>query len=675
MFDSLIPHLASVVGSRSGPQETGEAPTTVSPGTDRLDERVERARNAVGIDADAADDGGDPFDVSAVDLERYYPDSTAGQALAQQARNRSKVNEQPIDLDRARRVTSAAGQLAEAHVPPSSYVASFVPLFEEAVERAFDEIRAGESPDDVETSLRATMRAAMVDAQLGVDEFITEGAADAPADERTSSVLTTRTLIEALPYSAFLIDDENTVLEYNSNINEQLGLESGHREYIGLDCRDTIAAATYTDDSRHKTLADKIVETPHDPEAHWDIERLDDDFEFDDGPVYGDSSVSVNTRGEAVHIEFLAIPMFDDSGQLLAVLELIEDRSADVRHEQAITDLVTAITDTLERIGEGDLSARAEYEDEYGVVSEELLSVTDEVNEMAESFEALVGRVEEKTDALSVSIDRAADSAHAIDERVDAQHEALEEVSTEMESFSATMEEVATSSSEVATAAEDALESVESGVESGKNAREATDDVREISARLVNSVTELDDRMQEIEHVVEIISDVADQTNILALNANIEAARVDAGGDGFAVVAEEVKTLANETQEHTKEIGDLVEAIQGQTDETVSEVKRAHERIEATDERIDRALSALSDVSTSVDDAAAGINEVARANDEQASTVEEVTATVDSVRGNAREVASETDEIVEEAETQTVAIDELTAQVERLTSGDDRPAR
>jgi methyl-accepting chemotaxis protein len=85
------------------------------------------------------------------------------------------------------------------------------------------------------------------------------------------------------------------VIGYNSANARQFGLDSDHREFLGRDCRETIAAATYTDDSRHKTLADKIVETPRNAEQHWDIERCEGDFSFTETAVYRDSSVSVNT--------------------------------------------------------------------------------------------------------------------------------------------------------------------------------------------------------------------------------------------------------------------------------------------------------------------------------------------------------------------------------------------
>ena len=676
---SVIPRLMGAVGATT--DAAGSDAGTVGSdnggdgsGDGGIDERLRRARSNAGLaggrEGQLKRDGGE-FDVAASDLEAMYPPSASSRRLGKQARNRSKVRTRPLDADRAGRVASVARGQAAAGVAPSSYVASFRPVLEAAIGEAFERIREGADPDAVESELLGTVRAATVDAQIGVDEFAAAGSIEPIADEEYAPETTVSELLEAVPYSAFLIDDENTVLGYNSTVAEQLGLDRDHRAYLGADCRETIAAATYTDDSRHKTIADKVAETPRDATEHWDVERRDGDFPYYDGIVYGDRSVSVNTDGEEIHIEFIAMPFFDDAGDLAGVLEFVDDRSEEVRHQRAMTGLITEITETLDRIGSGDLGARVEYEDEHGVVDDELLGVTEAVNDMAESFEGLVGRVETKTEELSASIDQVTETAHRIDEQVDRQNEALGDVGTEMESFSATMEEVAASADEVAGAVDDALGSVETGVRSGRNARAATDDIRDNSDRLLEAVTELDDNMAEIGAVVEIIAEVADQTNILALNANIEAARVDTDGDGFAVVADEVKALANETRQHTEEIGSLIETIQARTDDTVREVERTHERIAETDEEIEQALSALETVSEGIEDAADGVQEVAEATDEQAATVEEVTATVESVRGRADEVATRADEVVAETEAQATAIEELTERVDRLSAAEE----
>jgi len=673
MLHSILPRLAGVVGGGASVAESNPSATTTT-GDNGLKTRLQRATSAAAFDEQDASRLGeraDPgeFDISAADLADRYPTDASEKRLAKQARNRSKVRKRPMKPDRASRVASLARQQAAADTPPSGYVASFLPVFEHAIEQAVEDLQKGADPETIQTELKTTVRAAMVDMQVGVDEFADTESVRSIPDEEYASPTTVSQLIETIPYSAFLIDDENTVLGYNSATARQLGLDPDHREFLGQDNREAIAAATYTDNSRHKTLADKIVETPRNPEENWDIERCDeDDFAFNEAPVYRDTSVSVNTDGEEVHIEFIAMPFFDDDGELSGVLELIQDRSAEVQHQQAMTELITDVTETLNRIGSGDLSARVDFEDQHNAVNDDLLSVTQEVNTMAENFEGLVARVEEKTEELSTSIRQATESAHRIDNQITEQNDALAEVGTEMESFSATMEEVAASSNQVANAVDHALENVETGVDAGHDARKATDEVSEISDQLVDSVTELDEYMEQIEDVVEIIADVADQTNILALNANIEAARVDTDGDGFAVVANEVKSLANETQQHTEEISTLIEEIQTQTDETVQEVERTHDRITETDTEIARALEALEEVSESVTDAADGVGEVAEANDEQAATVEEVTATVDSAREIVEDVAAQADDVVTEADSQATAIEELSERVDQLTT-------
>ncbi|AXR81059.1 methyl-accepting chemotaxis protein [Natrarchaeobaculum sulfurireducens] len=636
------------------------------------DTRLERAVEAVRYDretertleATAADELG--LDVT--DLEGAYPVSVPIDAAARHTRLLSTTLEEGRGTERASRVASIARQQAEASVPPSAYVATYERAFERLVERTFDDLEDGGDLESAKAKLLAGLNASLVDMQVGVDEFADEDVVAPLSDDDSLEGIGLEAAVAALPEPAFLIDDENTVLAYNSGFNRLFSLEDDHREYVGKDSRETIAAAAYTDGRRHHSLADKIVEE-HAGVDDWALETAAD-HEATDNVVYRDTSVTVDNTGAEAHVEMLAMPIYDADGEFLAVLELIRDRSDEMRRKRAVEELITEVTDTLTRIGEGDLSARAEFVDDHDVIESNLLALTSDVNEMATNFEEVVTRVDEKTTDLADSIERATTYADRIDEQATNQSESLETVADEMEDFSATMEEVAASSEEVAEAAESALEEVEQGVGASEDAKDVTDEVAEISRELVDTVEELDDYMNEIGEVAEVIADVADQTNLLALNANIEAAKANEAGAGFAVVANEVKNLAAETQEHTDEIATRIDQVQRQTVETVDEVETSHEHVQKVESEIDNVLVSLETISDRVESAADGIQEVAGANDKQAASVEEVMATLEDVRESSTNVTETTDEIVEETEQQEQAVFELADRVRRM-SGDE----
>ena len=522
---------------------------------------------------------------------------------------------------------------------------------------------------------------AAVDEVVGDDEAtgeVVDAVARKLADEAgratiaggsTGASIDLAAFVEGIPNPAIVLDGDGTVLAYNTASKRQLGFDDDHEEFLGRDSRETIADAVYTDGSRTHTLPDKVVENPRDADEVWDVEDASDDYPLSPQTVYADTSVSRTADGNVHHIYMTAVPIFDDEGDLELVVEVVEDRSDEMARRESVAGLVGEVTDTLDAIGAGDLDARAAFEDDSGLVEDELLALTDDVNAMAEDFQGLIERVDAKTRNLAGSIDRATESAHRIDEQVAEQNRSFESAATEMDEFSATMEEVAATAKEVTDAAEEALSEADRGVESGEDAREAAEEVRRRSESLLETVEALDDYMGEIGEVAEVISEVADQTNLLALNANIEAARAGESGKGFAVVADEVKALATETQSHTGEIRELIESIQAQAGETVEEVEASHERIEAVDGEIESALASLRTISEKVEMAAAGIQDVADANDEQAVSVEEVAATIEGAHDYAEGVSDTVEEIVAEAETQERAVADLAESVDELTGG------
>jgi len=589
-------------------------------------------------------------------------------------RERYEVDSAAVNPELPAEATEHLGSLLDETAPNT---ASYVPAYREAdvsaadfvsaheasvdaiVDAAFQQLRE-EGVDDAavnraERQLRTGMHAVVEDAAAGVDAY--DVGAGEPEDDEEELNVEDDELLDGVGMPVFMLDADGEVVAWNEAL---AGLtQCSEKEALGME---HASEAFYPDGRRVQTLADKVIEAPKSADAEFDVDRADAE-----NTMYHDTSTMVTADGEERDIRFKASPIFDDDDELLAVVETVEDRTEDVRRAQAVENLVTEMSSTIDALSNGHLERRASFEHQ-GIIDERLVTVVDDLNGMADQFERLVGQVDGQTQELAESIKRATEDANEIAETVSKQNDMLSGAASEMQNFSASMQEVAASSDQVASAAEQAQAAAESGLEASEGASQATDEVIDISDDLVDSVSELESKMDEIEGVVEVIAEVADQTNLLALNANIEAARAGEAGSGFAVVADEVKELANETREHTERIAGSIDDVQQQANETVVAVEESHEQIHRAGEEIDDALTALEEIAEAVDEAATGITEVARANDEQASTVEDVIVTIEEVQGQAEEAADASERIVSATRDQSQAVSELSERVDQLTT-------
>jgi len=613
--------------------------------------------------ATPATDGG--TEVGAVSFDEP---GRAGSAL----RERYEVDAARLDPELPEEANDHLGSLFDESGPSTD---SYVPAYEAAgvsvdefvaaheaavdgvVDAAFEQLREEgvdeAAVDRVERQVRSGMHAVVDDAAAGAAAYSSGG----PEEDEEELNVEDDELLDGVGMPVFMLDADGEVVAWNEALVELTQCPA--EEAIGLQ---HASEGFYPDGRRAKTLADKVIEAPEAADTEFDVERADAT-----NTLYVDSSTMVTADGKERDIRFKASPIFDDDGDLLAVVETVEDRTEDVRRAEAVENLVGELSTTIDALSSGHLERRASFE-HRGIIDERLVSVVDDLNGMADQFERLVGQVDGQTQELAESIRRATDDANEIAETVNEQNDMLSSAASEMQNFSASMQEVAASSDQVASAAEQAQAAAESGLDASEGASRATDEVIDISDDLVDSVSELESKMDEIEGVVEVIAEVADQTNLLALNANIEAARAGEAGSGFAVVADEVKELANETREHTERIAERIDDVQQQANETVLAVEESHEQIHRAGDEIDDALTALEEIAEAVDEAATGITEVARANDEQASTVEDVIVTIEEVQGQAQEAADASERIVSATRDQSEAVAELSERVDRLTT-------
>lgn len=285
--------------------------------------------------------------------------------------------------------------------------------------------------------------------------------------------------------------------------------------------------------------------------------------------------------------------------------------------------------------GEGDLTKRVPV-----TGNDEISQLGVYFNLFIEKLQKMISKVAHVTDKVaSASVELSA-TAEEISKGTDTLTSRASQTAAAVEEMNATVSQVAQNSGKAATLAQETVKTAKDG---GTVVADTISGMQHLSDAVSNSATiiaELGKSSDQIGEIVRVIEDIADQTNLLALNAAIEAARAGEQGRGFAVVADEVRKLAERTTKATKEIGDMIRQIQQDTRGAVDSMQQGTQKVSGGVELVNKTGEALTRIVQMVSESADMIRQIAVASEEQSVATQQIATDIENVAKVTRESAS-----------------------------------
>jgi methyl-accepting chemotaxis protein len=287
---------------------------------------------------------------------------------------------------------------------------------------------------------------------------------------------------------------------------------------------------------------------------------------------------------------------------------------------------VTRTVDAIEAVSQGDLTRRIDVD------------AHDEIGAMAAHFNAFVEKLHGAITHVTDSSNQVSSAAVLLDSATEQMASGVEEAAMQVNSVAAASEEMSKTSSEIA---QNCVMAARSSDEANRSAtlgetviNETISVMNRISGRVKESsevIKSLGARSDQIGQIVLLINDVAEQTNLLALNAAIEAARAGEHGRGFAVVADEVRKLAERTGHATREISETIKAMQAETKKAVLSMQEGVDEVSTGTTEAAKSGEALKDILSQITKVTSEINHIAVASEEETATTNEIASSIQQI--------------------------------------------
>ncbi|BCX89630.1 methyl-accepting chemotaxis protein [Methylomarinovum tepidoasis] len=297
------------------------------------------------------------------------------------------------------------------------------------------------------------------------------------------------------------------------------------------------------------------------------------------------------------------------------------------------------IVKAIKAMADGDFTTTPELpgKDEFSWMAREYGRACTRVNQT-------MAGIQQHAQELAAAAEELATITTQSREQVAGQNDQTAQLASAMTEMSTTIQDVAREITATAAESEETNRLAKSGFAEFERTLDSIGDLTRRTAEIATVIDRLKDDSTAIEGVLEVIQGIAEQTNLLALNAAIEAARAGEQGRGFAVVADEVRTLASRTQESTREIQDMIERLQLAADDAVKAIEAGKAEVEVSSDQARQAGDSLKEILASVNRISQRCGQIAAAAEQQSVTAEEINRNVLTINDLTQDAAGGTEQ-------------------------------